>query len=294
MTPWISLQKTTALRHIFVSPAKFFFSPGRATVLFFVIAFLCVAPVAIGATRYTVYFYNPESNVDNFASLKTRLDVYLKNIGPYQFQPFCDRETFEATIRDKRDCILIISSWYYKELKNSFPARPMLVGTVDGKSIQKKILSSKIPLNNLMMLKNASIASSGSEEYTRKYLKSMVGEEHAGVIDTCQILAVPKDIDALISMGFGLVQAALTTEYSISKLSAINPGLSGKLTILTKSGESLQPIVAVSEVHNPEVAKLLEIIEGMEKTPAGKNCLQMFGIDGWKKPETSEWELLRE
>ena len=144
-----------------------------------------------------------------------------------------------------------------------------------------------------MLLKNAGIASAGSEEYTRKYLKSMVGEGYAGLIDTCQILAVPKDIDALISMGFGLVQAALTTEYSISKLSVINPGLYKKLTILTKSGESLQPIVAVPEAYSPEVTKLLEIVEGMEKTPAGKNCLQMFGIDGWKKPGKSEWELLR-
>ncbi len=145
--------------------------------LFLVLVFLCVAPKAIGATRYTVYFYNPESNVDNFASLKTRLDVYLKDAG---------------------------------------------------------------------------IASAGSEEYTRKHLKSMVGEKYAEAIDTCQILAVPKDIDALISIGFGLVQAALTTEYSLSKLSAINPGLYKKLTIPAK-----------------------------------------IGIDGWQKPGTSEWELLR-
>ena len=49
----------------------------------------------------------------------------------------------------------------------------------------------------------------------------MVGEGYAGLIDTCQILAVPKDIDALISMGFGLVQAALTTEYSISNAAEV-------------------------------------------------------------------------
>src|SRR4030067_2322614 len=92
MTQRIYLQKMTSMRHIFISPVKSFLSMGSAVALFLVLVFLCVAPMAIGATRYTVYFYNPESNVDNFASLKTRLDVYLKNTGPYQFQPFCDWE----------------------------------------------------------------------------------------------------------------------------------------------------------------------------------------------------------
>lgn len=123
MTQRIYLQKMTSRKQVFTSPKKSFLSPGRAVALFLVLVFLYITPKAIGATRYTVYFYNPESNVDNFASLKTRLDVYLKDTGPYQFQPFCDRETFEATIRNKHDCILIISSWYYKELRDSFPGK---------------------------------------------------------------------------------------------------------------------------------------------------------------------------
>lgn len=248
---------------------------------------------ASGSSKCTVYFYNPESNVDNFASLKTRLDIYLKNLGPYQFQPFCDRNTFETTIRGKHDCIFILSSWHYKELKKFFPMKPVMVSTAGGKPIQKKILSAKNTVNNPRMLKGAAIASSGSEEYTRKLLASMLGKDNAWLVDTFQILSVPKDIDALISIGFGLVQAALTTEYSVSMLPSINQRLCKKLTVLAKSEESLLPIVAIPEVHDPEVSKLLEIVENMGRTTEGKNCIQMFGLDGWKKLDEKDWELLR-
>ncbi len=247
----------------------------------------------LGESQYTIYFYNPESNVDNFASLKTKLDLYLKTLGPYQFQPFCDRNTFETNIRGKQDCVLILSSWYYKELKAFFPIKPVFVGVTDSESIQKKVLISKKDINNLRMLKGVSIASSGSKEYTNKFLKLMLGKENAWLVDTFQILSVPKDIDALISVGFGLVQAALTTEYSISKLSSINQGLYQKLTILAKSDDSLLPIVAVPEMHNSEISKLLKVVENMGKTAEGKKDIQILGIDGWKKLDENDWKLLR-
>ncbi len=248
---------------------------------------------ASDTVKYTVYFYNPESNVDNFASLKTRMDMYLKNLGPYQFQPFCDRNIFETTIRGKHDCVFILSSWHYKELKESLPIKPVFVGIADGESVQKKVLSSKNTIKSIGMLKGASIASAGSKEYTRKLLTMMLGKDNTRLVGTFQILSVPKDIDALISIGFGLVQAALTTEYSISLLPSINECLCKKLTILAKSEESLLPIVAIPEIHDPEVVKLLEIVETMQKTTEGKNCIRMFGLDGWRKLEGKDLELLQ-
>lgn len=277
---------------------RFFYARSRSGLFcILLITFLCILAgsfrnKAAGASRYTVYFYNPESNVDNFASLKTKLDVYLKNLGPYLFQPFCDRNTFESTIRGKHDCVCILSSWHYKELRKHFPLKPVLVGTVDGKSIQKKILSAKNNTRNPGMLKGVSIASAGSEEYTRKLLTAMLGKDSAPLVDTFQILSVPKDIDALISIGFGLVQAALTTESSVSMLPSINQCLYKKLTVLAESEESLLPIVAIPETQDAGVDKLLEIVEGMRISDEGKRCIRMFGLDGWKKLDEKERELL--
>ena len=74
---------------------------------------LFLKPVNPAATtQYTIYFYNPETNINNFASLKIEFDTYLASLGPYQFQPFSDKDTFEKYIAKKRDCIFLISTWH--------------------------------------------------------------------------------------------------------------------------------------------------------------------------------------
>ncbi|MGR3218374.1 MAG: hypothetical protein ACUZ8H_00970, partial [Candidatus Anammoxibacter sp.] len=169
----------------------------------------------------TAYFYNPESNVDNFASLKSVMDLYLKKSGNCRFQPFIDKEIFEKQFKGNQDALAVLSSWHYNCLKKETNIKPILVGVIDGKSTQKKVLSSKKSINNIKMLEGARIASAGSEEYTGNLLKQMFGKENEKLVDSFQLLVVPKDIDALISVGFGLADAALTTENSLDMLSSI-------------------------------------------------------------------------
>jgi len=65
----------------------------------------------------TIYFYNPETNINNFATLKTAFDTYLVNHGGYYFQPFDSRENFEAVIKEKKGDIYLLSSWHLKALQ---------------------------------------------------------------------------------------------------------------------------------------------------------------------------------
>lgn len=269
--------------------------PFFRTIVFFSLVLLPwrTGNTAVDEPVGTIYFYNPESNIDNYASLKTKFDLYLKKTGPYQFQPFSDRNTFENKTRGQHNCIFILSSWYYKELKSFTSLKPVFIGTLDGNSVQKKALIAKKPINSLKMLKNNTIASSGSKEYTLKFLQSVLTENDKYIAESVQILNVPKDIDALISVGFGLVQAALTTEYSIEMLANINNGLYKNLSVLAVTEESLLPVVAAPSEYGKGTEKLLEIIKDMGKTPEGKSNLQMFGIDDWKILDESEWKLLR-
>lgn len=279
-------------RIAFLIPVKISFS--CAIVFFFIILQPYHAgTTAFGESKCTIYFYNPESNIDNYASLKTKFDLYLKKIGPYQFQPFSDRKTFENKTRGQHNCIFILSSWYYKELRNFTSLKPVLIGTLDGNSIQKKVLIAKKNIDSLSMLKGSSVASSGSKEYTVKFLQSMLTGNDKNIPETLQILNVPKDIDALISVGFGLVQAALTTEYSIEMLADINNGLYKNLSVLAVNEKSLLPVVAIPTEYGKGTTELLEIIKTMGEMPEGKSNLQMFGIDGWKMLDESDWELLR-
>ena len=148
----------------------------RPLFLFYLIIILCLSFsfTTLAGSRQTIYFYNPEININNFASLKKEFDTYFSSYGEYQLQPFSEREIFEKVAVSKNDGIFIISSWHYKKLKETIPIEPVLVAVSKNKSTCRKILSAKKNINNLTSLKNSNIASASSEDYTRNIIKQML------------------------------------------------------------------------------------------------------------------------
>lgn len=266
----------------------------RPLLLFYLIIFPCLffSFNTLAGNKQTIYFYNPEININNFASLKKEFDTYLSAYGEYQLQPFSEREIFEKVAVNKNDGIFIISGWHYKKLKETIPIEPVLVAVSKNKSTCRKILSAKKNINNLDSLKNSNIASASSEDYTRNIIKQMLGETSDGIMRSVKVLSVPKDIDALMSVGFGVAEAALTTENSFSKLAAINQKQYEMLKQLLVSEETLLPIVAVPKSLINDYAQLLKVLEKMGLTPEGKNRLNMLGFDGWKILSEQEKRVL--
>lgn len=258
-----------------------------------ILLFLCsISPAA--TSRYTIYFYNPETNINNFASLKIEFDTYLASLGPYQFQPFSDKKTFEKFIAREGNCVFLISSWHFMKLKEKCPMEPVLVGVLNGKSTMRKILLAKENIKSLDLLKDGNIASAGSKDYTRNILLQMLSQKEKGIVDSLKILIVPKDIDALMSVGFGMAKSALAAESSLTKLSAINPQQYKMMKQLAVSEETLLPVVATPKGCNKDVETLVSVIEGMGKTSEGKKKLKMLGLDGWKRLNESETKRLED
>ena len=252
-------------------------------------------PINLTATpKYTICFYNPEISINNFASLKIEFDTYLANLGPYQFQPFSDKNTFEKFISEKRDCLFLISSWHFRNLKGKCPMEPVLVGVLKGKSTQRKILLAMKDSKNLDLLMGSNVASAGSEDYTRNILIQMLGEKKRGVANSLRILTVPKDIDALMAVGFGMAKSALAAESSLDKLSSINPKQYEMMKQLAVSEKTLLPVLAISKNCDKDVEKLVGIIEEMGKMPEGKKRLKMLGLDGWNRLDESQIKELEE
>ncbi len=236
---------------------------------------------------YTVYFYNPESNINNYVLLKGEFDKYLSDYGPFKFQPFSNRKTFEKFLIKQKNGIFLLSSWHYHDLLGKVPIEPIFVGFLKGKTTQRKILSATENITSIDSLKGKSIASAGSEEYTKNILMQMLGEKKKYIIDSIKILTVPKDIDALMAVGFGMASSALTAEISFGKLLAINPKQYRMLNQLA-SMETLRQIVAVPKQFDENVGLLLSIIQDMVSSVEGKRNLKMISLDGWKKLSNAE------
>lgn len=238
-----------------------------------------------------VYFYSPETNINNYRSLKEEFDSFLSASG-CTFQPFSEKETFEKVISGRKDAVLILSTWHYRKLRERIAIRPVLVGRWQNRSTQKRVLSADKALARMENLAGETIASAGIEEYTRNLLAEMFGPSRRRVAESIRVLIVPKDIDALLAVGFKMAKAALTTEDSVGNLERLNPRLFSQMGILASSDETLLPIVAVSRERDDRTQPLLDVFRSMGNRPEGQRILKMIRLDGFQPLTPGEEELM--
>lgn len=241
-----------------------------------------------------VYFYNPETSVKNFASLKIEFDTYLSGHGPYQFQPFSDRSTFEESLSLRQNGVFLVSSWHFRQLRHAADLDPALVGVYRGKTTQRKLLAVRKDLRTPGALTGGTVATAGTEEYTVTVLREMMGRENLRMINSLKVLTVPKEIDALMSVGFGMAGSALTTESTMTKLSLVNSKLHAMLYQMAVSEESLLPVVAVPGKDQARVQPLVAILEGMSARPEGQARLHLLGLEGLRRIGPAEMRYLKE
>ena len=242
-----------------------------------------------------VFFYNPENSVDNFAMMKSEFDGFLSSQGDFSFQPFSERATFEGMLADKsKTGIYLLSSSHFTQLKAKMPLDAKLVGVSKGAFEQRKILVTK-DIANISALQGATIAGSGSEEFLRNQLEHMLGTEYSVIMPKIKLLNVPKDIDALMAVGFGVATAAISSEGSLAKLGVINPKQHAQLKILANGEKSLMLIVATFKSEQGEIdPPLLKVIEAMGQQPKGVQELKMLGLDGWKRIDTLDAAVVKQ
>jgi len=234
-----------------------------------------------------LYFYNPESNLNDFRSLKTGFDSYLSSAkSAYQFQPFDNQETFEQFLKTHKNDVFFMPSWYYQDLvkQGDINLQPILVGTLNGEFTYTKVLSTKKNIKNIGELQGKRIASAANQDYTKKMLENMAEQQKLKLNKAFKMLTVPKDIDALMSVLFGMAQGALTARTSLTTLATLNPR---KYRLLHQQAESqaiMLPLVVVYKpIKKSTTKQLLNVIENMPNSPIGREILGMLGLDGWKK-----------
>lgn len=220
------------------------------------------------AETQKIYLYTTEINTNNFKSLKVSFDAYLSGYGDYEFQPFNDKKTFEKYLKDKNS-IVILSSWHYRQIAKEYNLQAMLVAQKKGSVRDTKILvgQKNTPLSGV-------VTSAYDKEYTNDLLASLTNHQSTKL----SVLIVPKEIDALMSVGFGMSKFALVSKDSFIFLKNINPFLSKSLKIYGESLPKYRMLLACNKI-DAKKNKLISIFENMGLTQRGKNILNMIGVD---------------
>lgn len=231
----------------------------------------------------TVYHYNPESYSGRSLVLKSTFDRYFETSKLLQMQPVEEKQTFHNVVIEQKPHLYIVSDWDFQQLKKLNPnITPYLRGKKNGDSYFLKYLVSSTNKNTNNLLR-PTLAISGSKEYTQFILNSMNYQDGASPLKNPRHLPVPKDIDALLAVSFGLADAALATENNVEKLSQLYQKEYQQLQILGVSEPQKRMVVAIDKHHYKSLKRALEIIEAMDTNNEGKLSLNLLGLDGWQR-----------
>ena len=248
------------------------------------LAIFCV--ISSGSGKIKIYFYSSETNINNFKFLKMEFDRYLSKFGPYEFQPFSARDVFEKHVKGKENCLLLLSSWHYRHIRKKYALTPALTGMRNGKKYQRKILVADEKSADIEGAKPGLVASASSLQYTISVLKRMLREKYAD--HPFQVLTVPKDIDALMSVGFGMAKLAFASENAFDELKGVNPRLCSKMKVLAEGEETLRLILALPQGFAGNSKKIIDMIKNMPMDSDGKRRIRMLGLDGWQELDSSD------
>ncbi len=261
-----------------------------AVLVFFALSLFMPLKVSADNFGVNVCFYSSETNVNNYKSLKIEFDRYFSEKGSYEFHPFADRTVFERDLIKGNNQILILSSWHYRIISEEYGLEPVLIGVQNGKSYQNWIVVTCSQPNELKAV-SPILATASSRQHTKSVVKNMDFEEKL-IADSLKILAVPKDIDALTAVGFGMSEFALSTESSFNDFKALNPMLHKRMKVAARGSETLLLIVAKRKEFIQGAEKVIKIVQDMPFSENGRRPIKMIGIDKWKKVGLSDRAML--
>lgn len=221
---------------------------------------------SVFAEEKKVYFYTTETNINDFKSLQVSFDQYLQHFGDYSFQAFSDKEIFEEYLKDE-NIVVILSSWHYKQVAKRYNLQVQLVALKEESITDTKVIIGKKGSTYI-----GTLTTPFSHEYATTHINKLT------VDSSLHILNVPKEIDALMSVGFGMSQFALVSKDSFELLKKANSFLASQMVILSESTPTLRMLVA-SKIKKRNNKECIEIFTTMDSKDAGKKVLSMLGID---------------
>ncbi|MCC6808520.1 MAG: PhnD/SsuA/transferrin family substrate-binding protein [Deltaproteobacteria bacterium] len=229
-----------------------------------------------------IYFYDPDANHQAIVDITNAFDGFLTKIGlGAKFQPLAARSAFEASVAKPDTQFVIVSSDYVKNGKG-VSLVPVLVPSANGDTFYHKLLVDR-GMGAPGELDGLAIAATltGEDQSGQSVLSRL---QDGGVkVKGAAIVPVSKDIDALLALSFGQVQAALVTPNSLALLKRIKPQLVASIRQVYQMPKILRsPLCVVADRASPERKReIVEAFKRMSKEEEGQQAMRTMGFDQW-------------
>jgi len=211
-----------------------------------------------------ILYYTPKQKTQNYKDLKVLFDKYLKSYGAFEFQPFSDKKTFEQFV-SRSNCLFMLSGYHFKEIARNYNLKPLLVEKSGNTVSETNVLIAK------SYSVNGIVTSAFSSDYTNQLVRKSIGTK-------LEVLKVPKEIDALMALGYGMSQVAAVSRESFEHLKKVNPTLTKDMRIISESLPIYRMIVATKSNHSISNQEM-ELFKRMHTDLNGRKVLRLLGID---------------
>ena len=267
-----------AARHAFA-----YISRGAALIALALVA-AGPSPVAAqenGAGR--IVYFDPDANHQAIVNIATWFTDYLASASvELVFQAVESREAFERLLADPKTRFALVSSSYVATADARLD--PILVPQVGGDPFYYKVLID-VGTGDGRELSGKNLAASVIAKPGSSNFKELLqGLAAGGVrVDGVHVIPVAKDIDALLALSFGQVQAALVTPESVEVLKRINPGVAAKFRAVYRTSPILRaPMCEVGKKSSArERANLVSALQRMSQSDDGRKAMRTMGFEGW-------------
>ncbi len=227
-----------------------------------------------------MFFFSPDWRPSNINVVAAALRQYIAEEGlGLRFQAFDRHEDLMREVEARHPPFLQLPVWAAED--PNFPAKLTALSTpvLEGRSSYRKALMAKSGITGLPALAGRSLAATVPGKGTAGLQRMLPGLPLSN--GRIGIIAVPKDIDALLALCFGQVDAALVTEAEYKKLLAVNPAITQGLITLTYTRDISFPRYYATEWATPEMREeARKLLTGLGTTTGGRTILALFGYDG--------------
>ena len=240
---------------------------------------------AAGTDSEKFYYFNPDSSQSNLSRLKKEMERFLnKKDLVLNFQPFAKYHDFHREMQDGLPAFVFLPDWYYQQNKKGSKLKPLLQPVRKGLSTYRKVLlTSKDSTLTLQGLHNQILAMTTMGNEAPDLLNRLIFSQVKIESNSLNIIATPKDSDALFALAVRQVDAALVSKNNLQRIGRINPRILQIVRPLAESQPIPLPILCTGngKVPNEKVMKLKKIFLEAKDSDDSADLMEMLQIDAW-------------
>lgn len=227
------------------------------------------------------YFFSPDWRPADFGKLAVAVEAAFGSGGlEVSFQAFTKYDDFVRQVLNYPPKFLMAPAWIGDAGTDWPGARYMVVARPvrNEKTTYRKALMTRPGIDSIDDLTRGSIAATVHS----------IGPGDPGAVlsafrlagDSARIVPVPKDVDALLALSFGQVDAALVTSEQYEQLSRTNPADTARMRVLAFTPEIGLPPVYAAASCDPGLRRRLDaLLQRLPEVSEGPTVLALLGID---------------